>query len=186
MSNLKTKIAWFLLITTSVMAVSCHSPKAEPKTLQALDSTASDAQTASIATPEVSFTDETGKEIKLNTLKGKVLFINFWATWCGPCIREMPSIHALKESFRDNKDLLFIMVDIDGTLEKSKKFMKKNKYDLPVYIPHSPIPPNFFSNAVPTIVIINKKGELVEQMVGGRDYAAPEIKELLHKLLQSQ
>ena len=64
-------------------------------------------------TPNLKFKDENGKTISLHALKGKVVFINLWATWCPPCIYEMPSIHELRKTFKDNDNLVFLMVDMD-------------------------------------------------------------------------
>lgn len=126
-------------------------------------------------TPDVVFLDENNKEVSLNALKGKVVFINFWATWCPPCREELPSIHKLKQAFRDNNKIVFLLVDIDGNLNKSKAFMKKHQYDLPVYVPKSPIPSNFLGKAIPTTVIIDKKGRMVGHIEGGMDYYTKDV-----------
>ncbi|MEJ5056232.1 TlpA family protein disulfide reductase [Sphingobacterium sp. MYb382] len=119
--------------------------------------------------------DEQGNTIKLSDLKGKVVFINFWATWCPPCIAEMPSIASLKKTFKDDKDLVFLMVDVDNNIKKSTKFMAKEKLDLPVHVPASQIPATLLGSSIPTTVIIDKKGEIVVRAEGGRDYTNPKI-----------
>lgn len=126
-------------------------------------------------TPDVVFLDENNKEVSLNALKGKVVFINFWATWCPPCRAELPSIHKLKQAFKDNNKIVFLFVDVDGNMAKSKAFMKKHKYDLPVYAPKSPIPSNFLGSAIPTTVIIDKKGKMVGHIEGSMDYNTKEV-----------
>lgn len=132
---------------------------------------------------EISFTDESGRIISLNSLKGKVVFINFWATWCPPCLEEMPSINKLKKGFKENDDIVFLMVDVDGNMTKSKAFMTKNKYDLQVYVPNGDIPSNYLGGAIPTTVILDKKGNMVNRIEGGRDYTSSEITEALNKLI---
>lgn len=127
--------------------------------------------------------DEKGNTITLAELKGKVVFINFWATWCPPCIAEMPSIASLKETFKDHKDLVFLMVDVDNNLKKSMKFMSKEKLDLPVHVPASSIPSTLLGSSIPTTVIIDKKGEIVVRAEGGRDYTNPKIIAALKELL---
>lgn len=133
--------------------------------------------------PDVSFTDENGKTVSLASLKGKVVFINFWATWCPPCREEMPAINQLRQSFKGNDNIVFLMVNVDGTIKKSKAFMEKNKYDLPVYVPNSEIPGSFLGNAIPTTVILDKSGKMAARMEGGRDYASPEVKDAMDKLI---
>src|SRR3546814_399295 len=116
------------------------------------------AETTNDQTPYVSFKDKSGNIISLNSLKGKVVFINFWATWCPPCIAEMPTIQKLYTEFKDNKAVEFIMVDVDNNRTKSQNFMDKRKFDLPVYTPASPIPASYFGGSLPTTILLNKNG----------------------------
>lgn len=132
---------------------------------------------------DITFQDGNGKTIALNDLKGKVVFINFWATWCPPCIAEMPSINELKTKFAGNEDIVFLMVDVDGKYKKAQTFMNKRKFNLPVYVPHSEIPKEFLGGAIPTTVILDKKGAIAIRLEGGRDYSAPEILNGLKKLI---
>ena len=133
----------------------------------------------------ISFKDEEGKTVSLNSLKGKVVFINFWATWCPPCIHEMPSINELKKSLNDNDDIVFLMVDVDNKMEQSSAFMKENGYDLPVYVPASEIPSDYLGGAIPTTVILDKNGNIAARMEGGRDYSDPQIAKGLNELVES-
>ncbi len=133
-------------------------------------STATEFPTA----PSVVFKDGSGRTIDISKQKGKVLFINFWATWCPPCIQEMPSINTLKKQLNE-KDILFLMVDVDDNYKKSSKFMEKNKYDLPVYTAVSSVPQEFLSGSIPTTVIIDKEGKVVGRHEGGADYMNPEL-----------
>lgn len=132
----------------------------------------------------ITFQDGNGKIVALNDLKGKVVFINFWATWCPPCIAEMPSINELKAKFGENENIIFLMVDVDGKHKKSQAFMDKREFNLPVYIPHSEIPKEFLSGAIPTTVILDKKGAIAARIEGGRDYSKPEIVNALKQLIE--
>lgn len=133
-------------------------------------------------TPEVKFKDENCETVSLNSLKGKVVFINFWATWCPPCIAEMPSINALYSEFRDNDKVLFLMVDVDNNRTKSERFMKKRNFDLPVYTPAGPVPPSYLAGAIPTTLVLNKNGEVVFKHEGMSDFSDGEFKTFLIKL----
>jgi len=133
-------------------------------------------------TPDVNFKDENGKTVSLNSLKGKVLFINFWATWCPPCIAEMPSIAKLRSEFRNNDKIMFLMVDVDNNRAKSEKFMKKRKFDLPVYTPAGPVPPSYLGGAIPTTLVLNKNGNVVFKHEGMSDFSDGEFKSFLTKL----
>lgn len=140
------------------------------------------AEPAAAKTQEVSFKDKEGKVVQLSALKGKVVFINFWATWCPPCIHELPSIDQLRQSLKDHQDIVFLMVDVDGDIEKSSAFMTENKYDLPLYIAEGEIPTEFLGQSIPTTVILDKAGKIVERLEGSRDYGAPEIKKALQDI----
>lgn len=128
------------------------------------------------------FTSSEGITLDLARLKGKVVFLNFWTTWCPPCIAEMPSVNRLYNKFKNNKNVVFVLADADGNLEKSTAFMKKKKYDLPVYIPTGAIPEQLFRGSLPTTVIINAKGEIVFGHEGMANYDTPEMEEFLNKL----
>lgn len=123
----------------------------------------------------VTFEDGNGQLIALDDLIGNVVFINFWATWCPPCIHEMPSIQALKNEFDDHKDLIFLMVDVDGKHKQAQAFMDKRNFDLPVYIPHSDIPGQLLGSAIPTTIIFDKSGAIAARIEGSRDYTDPAI-----------
>ncbi|WP_013666862.1 TlpA family protein disulfide reductase [Sphingobacterium thalpophilum] len=137
------------------------------------------------AASDISFKDKSGKTVSLSSLKGKVVFINFWATWCPPCIQEMPTINELKEKYKGNDDIVFLMVDVDNNIEKSTAFMEGKKYDLPVYVPTSDIPSDYLGSAIPTTVILDKSGDMIARMEGGRDYTSPDIVKALNELVES-
>lgn len=130
------------------------------------------------------FIDGNGKKISLNDLKGKVVFVNLWATWCRPCIEEMPTINNLKNKFSENDNIVFVLLDVEGNLAKSKKFMKSKNYDLPVYIAGEKIPSEYFQGAIPTTLIFNKNGDLEANIRGGRNFDKPEIYEFLKTLTE--
>ncbi|HAL81389.1 MAG TPA: TlpA family protein disulfide reductase [Mucilaginibacter sp.] len=127
-----------------------------------------DNQTPS--SPDISFKDEKGQIIVLSSLKGKVAFINFWATWCPPCIAEMTSINQLYTQVRTNQNIVIIPVDVDNDFTKSVPFMTKNKYILPVYNTNGEMPEGLLSGAIPTTIIIDKSGKIVFRHEGPADY----------------
>lgn len=123
-----------------------------------------------------------GNILDLSAQKGKVIFINFWATWCPPCIAEMPSINRLYQKFKNNGNILFIMVDVDNNFDKSNAFMKKKGFALPVYTQVNDIPAKYFSGTLPTTVILNKSGKLVFHHEGVADYSNSEVADFIKKL----
>lgn len=133
---------------------------------------------------KVTFADGKGKSISLAGLKGKVVFVNFWATWCPPCIAEMPSIQTLYMKYKDNEQVVFIMVDVDGKYKEASDFMKKNGYTLPVYLPETEVPKEYFAGSMPTTLILDKSGKLAFHHLGAADYSDPEITGFIDKLLK--
>lgn len=168
-------LMYMSLITVSFSFAACHQNEKGKQPNQTVTPTDTD----------ITFTDENGKAVSLKSLNGKVVFINFWATWCPPCIHEMPSINRLKQSFKGNDKIVFLMVDVDGNIKKSKAFMEKNKYDLSVYVSNSDIPSSFLGGAIPTTIILAKNGDILTRIEGGRDYNSPEIIKTLNELVQN-
>lgn len=161
--------------------ISSLNPKPQDMKAEAVPTSAEEPQL--VSAPSADFADADGKTINLQNLKGKVVFLNFWATWCPPCIAEMPSVNALHNKFKDNKNVVFLLVDADGKMKQSSAFMKKHNYDLPVYIPAGPIPGEIFRGSLPTTIIINKKGKIVFGHEGMADYDSPQVHKFIDELI---
>ena len=123
-----------------------------------------------------------GKAINMEDLKGKVVFMNFWATWCPPCIAEMPSIQKLYDKVKDDKDIVILTVEVEGKSDKVAKFMERKKLSLPVVYPNSSIPTEFFNGSLPTTVILDKKGNIAHTTMGMADYSGQDIVDFLNEL----
>jgi len=130
----------------------------------------------------VRFKDAAGKVVDLGDLKGKVIFINFWATWCPPCLAEMPSVNKLYEQFKDDEGVVFIMVDADSDFAKAKKYMDRKKYQMPVYAVASRIPQQLFAGSLPTTVVLDKHGRLSYHEVGAADYGNKKFVDFIKQL----
>lgn len=134
--------------------------------------------------PDMAFSGADGKTFTLSSLRGKVVFLNFWATWCPPCRAEMPSINALYERFKNDKNVIFLAVDTDGNYKKAKSFMNRKKFGLPVYIADTQIPGQLLGKAIPTTVIINKSGQIAFRQEGAADYGNEKFMEYFGKFIQ--
>ena len=132
--------------------------------------------------PSARFRSATGEMIDLADARGKVIFLNFWATWCPPCLAEMPSVNSLRSKFKDDPSVVFVLADIDNNLKRSDRFMKDHQYDLPVYEPAGIVPESIFQGTVPTTVIVNKKGEIVFSHEGMANYDTKEMERFLEEL----
>jgi thiol-disulfide isomerase/thioredoxin len=141
-----------------------------------------DADLKKASSTQLAVKSTNGRTIELESLKGKVVFLNFWATWCGPCISEMPSINNLHSKLKKNKDLVFLMVDVDGAISNSAKFMAKKNYSLPVFVPVGEIGAALFTESLPTTLIINKSGKVILKNEGEAKYDTKEMVDLISKL----
>lgn len=133
----------------------------------------------------IKFKDAADREIDLGSLKGKVVFVNFWATWCPPCLAEMPSIHQLYTQFKDDKEVVFILVDADSDFVKAQQYMDRKGYQLPLYNAASSIPDVIFKGSLPTTVVFDKKGRISYHGAGAADYASDKFIAFIKKLKAS-
>lgn len=131
---------------------------------------------------EMSFISDGGFSLDLNELKGKVVFINFWATWCPPCIAEMPTIETLYKKLEGNKNVVFVILEVEANRAKAPAFMKKRNLDLPVYYPTSNIPKAFYDGVLPTTVILDKKGNIAHRSPGLTNFSGQKIADYLKDL----
>ena len=139
-------------------------------------------KTISTALSSIRFKDVKGKEIDLAELNGKVVFINFWATWCPPCLAEMPSINKLHQQFGADGDVVFIMVDADANFEKSLSYMENRQYKMPVYTMASSMPENLFKGSLPTTIVFDKKGRVAFHEEGAANYNSQKFKDFIKQL----
>jgi thiol-disulfide isomerase/thioredoxin len=127
--------------------------------------------------------DLNGQVIDVRDLKGRTIFLNLWATWCGPCRMEMPSIQNLYNQV-DKEKIVFIMLSIDraGDLEKVKSYIKDKEFTFPVYTPESLLPNQLQVGMIPTTFVVDPGGRIVTSERGAANYDTPEFKEMLEKL----
>ena len=123
-----------------------------------------------------------GFTIDFNETRGKVILINFWATWCPPCVAEMPDLSDLYSDYK--KDVFFLFVARD---EESKvdQFLEKQEYEIPVYYELGPPPIQMRSNSLPTTYIISREGKIIVAEKGAADWNGKKTRELLDKLLST-
>lgn len=125
--------------------------------------------------------NQKGELVKMEELKGKVIFLNLWATWCPPCVAEMPGIDALASKLED-EEVVFLMLSLDKDFGKAKAFRERKNFSFDVHQLESNLPQMYYSQSIPTTFIIDAKGRLVLTQTGMADYNTPEFKEFLRKL----
>jgi len=123
--------------------------------------------------------DENGGLLDVQSLKGKTVFINIWATWCAPCVAEMPGINKLYGKLKDDPDVVFLMISEDRDFQVAKDWVAKKDFDFPIYKLASRLPDVYETNVVPTTVIISSEGKIVVKKTGMANYDTRKIRKLL-------
>ena len=121
-----------------------------------------------------------GESTNLSMSRGRVIIVNNWATWCAPCIAEMPSLQALYNDYKDDVDFYFISNEKKNVLVQ---WLKEKSYDLPIYQPVGPTPGQLNSSSIPTTYVITKAGKIVIEEVGAHDWNSDEFREKLDQLI---
>jgi len=127
--------------------------------------------------------DENGVVKKLSDFNDKPIFINFWATWCPPCIAEMPAIEGLEKEYGDRVHFLLVS---NENHELTKRFLLDKNLDLHTYQSASKEPEILSSKSIPITFVINKKGQIVVKKTGSSNWNGDSVKELLDELITEQ
>lgn len=122
------------------------------------------------------------KDLDLSEVRNKVVFINFWATWCGPCRKEMPSMVRLHEEFSDSG--LMIVAVTNEPKDTVEPFLKKNPYPFAVVSDdRAALMRRFRIRTFPTTLIVDRKGRLAYQHIGSNDWSEESLLEAFRRLL---
>jgi thiol-disulfide isomerase/thioredoxin len=119
----------------------------------------------------------TGRRLSSHDLKEKVIFVNFWASWCEPCKEEMPSIEALYKEMSSHRDFIMVTILYRDSPENALGYMKSNGYTFPVYVdPGGGAARSYGVTGVPETYVTDKKGVLIRRVIGPADWNAPDEK----------
>lgn len=125
--------------------------------------------------PDLKVKDLDGRELTLQTYKGKVVLLNFWATWCGPCRAEIPGLIRIQEAYKDRLQIIGMDVD-DNDAERLRAFVKDKGINYPVAMTSVPVRISYGGvSALPTLFVINQEGKMVQKHVGLFDPALYEV-----------
>tara|TARA_R110000850_G_scaffold150497_1_gene273218 strand:- start:127766 stop:128326 length:561 start_codon:yes stop_codon:yes gene_type:complete len=143
-------------------------------------STISEDKREAVATYDWQLNSIDDGQINFSTSEGEVILVNLWATWCAPCVAEMPSLQKLYNDYGDKMAFYFISNEIENKLNA---FLKDNQYNLPVFQPLEPAPEALNSNALPTTYIIDKSGNIVIKKTGVADWNSKKTRDILDDLI---
>ena len=126
--------------------------------------------------PDFTARDLAGKEVKLSDLHGKVVLVNFWATWCPPCREEIPSMVKLNQAMA-GKPFQMLALSIDeGGKGAIEQFFAKSGQTLPAYLDgDQKVAGLYGTTGVPETFVVDKKGVILKKVIGGMDWSAPEV-----------
>lgn len=120
--------------------------------------------------------DLTGHQQTLSKHQGKIIFLNFWATWCPPCREEMPSMQKLYDTW-DKKKYVMLAVNLGEDRDTVKAFADKNHYTFPILLDlDQNVARQYRIQGIPTTIIIDAKGKIVDRIVGAKEWSVKDFK----------
>lgn len=132
-----------------------------------------------VEAPRVALYNRAGEAVPLERYRGRVVFVNFWATWCGPCLVEMPSLIALQRSV-DPADIAFVSIAEDDAWPPVDAYLRQNPLPFDVYRDQPPRVEDLFeTRSYPTSFLIDRDGQALYRFKGARDWDTPEVRALL-------
>ncbi|MCL2761108.1 MAG: TlpA family protein disulfide reductase [Desulfuromonadales bacterium] len=181
------RIAVIVIIIIMAVAIIAGCKKSEtsaPATSQQTQTSTPVAVVEGAIAPDFTVQDLSGKEQKLSDLKGKVVLVNFWATWCPPCREEIPSMMKLNKAMAGKPfQLLAISID-EGGKKDIEAFFKKTGMNLPAYLDSNGALGTLYGiTGVPETIIVDKQGIVQKRVVGGIDWVGADAMTYLNDLI---
>lgn len=136
------------------------------------------------AAPNFTLASVGGQQVSLHQYRGKVVFLNFWATWCIPCREEMPALEQLHQTYH-SQDLAILSIDLKESADQVKAFFQKHRLSFPALLDQDgSIFRDYLVAGMPTTYLIGRDGTLLAHGVGGRDWTRAEALQLIQELIQ--
>lgn len=177
---IKIMIVGFLLAASYVVLKGCQNPKTGMMSYATGEMSKLQVIETPKAQPEIAFKNADGKDVTLGDFQGKTVIVNVWATWCGPCVHEMPSLNALATNPpADNIEV--VAISVDRQADEAQDFLDSLQLDgLKLY--HDPsfgIARSLDAPGLPITVIYDWRGREVARLSGGADWNSPEARSLI-------
>ena len=132
--------------------------------------------------PDLAFTAFSGETVKLGDLRGRYVLLDFWATWCGPCIADLPAVRRLHDTYGANKRLVILGLNLDDDPNKARQFVQEHQIALDAGIARgsdrNPVLARYAVSSAPAYFLIGPDGKLIQS-----GQSAEEIAEVLHRTL---
>ncbi len=139
-----------------------------------------------VRAPDFTLRDLQGNTVRLRDLRGKVVFLNFWATWCPPCRLEMPLMEELHKEFSD-QGLVVLAVNFRESQDDVRSFVKQHGLTFTTLLDEQERAFGLYRAwSLPTTYLINKSSEIVGKVIGYRDWHSEQARSLFHQLLEDK
>ena len=173
---------WVLLlcavVLSSVFELATAGTAADP--MQALGL---QAPNEAVAAPEFSLSDLAGKKVQLKALRGNLVFLNFFATWCGPCREEMPGMERMFRTHQD-KGLVVLAVNMEENAKTVRPFVQQLKLSFPIVLDtEGAVTRDYGVRALPVSFLIGRDGHIRWRAIGGRDWESAQARKLFAQLV---
>ncbi|MCE1196779.1 TlpA family protein disulfide reductase [bacterium] len=180
-----SKASLFLTLALAFLAASNASAAAsKPWYAARLESFGFYVFNPPFASQDFQVTSLSGGQKARSSLKGKVVLLNFWATWCPPCKEEIPSIESLSKTMKGQAFEVFA-VNLGDDAATVKSFVTERKLSFPIYLDtKNKLASSFASQGIPTTYLLGKDGTFIAGVVGSYDYSKPEFVAFLKELAQ--
>ena len=160
-----------MLVVSTVQRITLFAPSAEKE---------SERETLNKNAYQWQFKTLEGQQVNLASFQDDVVFLNFWATWCPPCVAEMPSIQKLYDDYKDEVAFLLVTNEDAKTVNR---FMQKKGLDMPIYLNQYQPPEAFSTSTIPTTYILSKNGDIVMEKEGAARWNSNKVRNLLDDLV---
>jgi peroxiredoxin len=136
--------------------------------------------------PQFTLPDVHGQPHRLSDFRGRIVFLNLWATWCPPCRAEMPSMEALYRRLKDRDFAMLAVAEDEGGVGVVRPFVEEMKLTFPVLIdPQASLSPRYGATGYPETFIIDREGRVVSHTIGPEDWNTPEMLAYFDQLLSA-
>ena len=171
--NLRATIGLFALVLSAVLALGAANDPAESTLVKVGD-----------AAPAFELTALDGRTITAQSMRGKVVLVNFFATWCGPCVVEMPHLEELWRKLRTDERFVMVAIGREHKPEELATFVQKQKLSLPIAAdPQRQVYSKFARQYIPRNVVIGPDGKVIFHSIGFNEYEFARMRQMIESAL---
>lgn len=172
------------ILLIAALLPACSKEKSTEKAPAKPEATGVSKTVEGTAAPDFTVKDLDGKDVTLSSLKGQVVLVNFWATWCPPCKEEIPSMIKLNRAMQ-GKAFRMLAISIDEGGKEAVNGYFKGSRDLPTYLDNEGKTSQLYgTTGVPETFVVDKQGIIRKKIVGGMDWSTPDVIAYMDELLK--